>query len=71
MMLNFIEASVIFAPHDIYELYKKEKSRYNDKFLATTTLTIPRQHPKSNISKSDASKKEIVHKRCRRPINRS
>jgi hypothetical protein len=50
---------------------EKEKSRYSDKFLIAATLTPPRQHQKSNISKSDGSKKGTVHKRRRRPINRS
>jgi hypothetical protein len=43
------------------ELQKMKMARYSDKFLIAATLTPPRQHQKSNISKSDASKKEIVH----------
>jgi hypothetical protein len=50
------------------ELQEKEKPRYSDKILVVVALTPPRQHQKSNIFKSDASKKETVHKRCRRPI---
>jgi hypothetical protein len=49
---------------------EKEKSCYSKKFLVSAALTPPRQHQKSSISKSDASKKEIVHKhRCRPIIN--
>jgi hypothetical protein len=48
--------------------YIKRKFCYSDKFLVTATLTPPRQHQKSNISKSEASKKETVHKRHRRLI---
>jgi hypothetical protein len=47
---------------------KKEKSRYNDVFLETTTLTPPKQHLKFNFSKSDASKNGTEHKHHRRPI---
>jgi hypothetical protein len=47
---------------------KKEKSRFSDLFPRAATLTPPRQHQKSSFSKSDASKKETVHKRRRRPI---
>jgi hypothetical protein len=36
---------------------KKEKTNYSDKFLVAATLTPPKQRQKSNISKSDASKK--------------
>jgi hypothetical protein len=47
----------------------KQKSRCSDKFLIAATLTPPRQNKKkSNISKSDVSKKETVHKRHCRPI---
>jgi hypothetical protein len=53
---------------NIKKNYKKEKSRYSNLFLETTALTLPRQHQKFNFSKSDASKKETVHKRRRRPI---
>jgi hypothetical protein len=45
-----------------------EISCYSDIFLETAALTPPRQHQKSSFSKSDAFKKGIVHKRCRRPI---
>jgi hypothetical protein len=31
-------------------------------------LKVAEQTPKSSFSNSDASKKEIMHKRCRRPI---
>jgi hypothetical protein len=47
---------------------KKEKSSYSDNFLVAATLTPPRQHQKSNISKSNTSKKETVHKCRRHPI---
>jgi hypothetical protein len=47
---------------------KKEKSRYRDRKLETAILTLPRQHQKISFSISNASKKEIVHKRCRCPI---
>jgi hypothetical protein len=47
---------------------EKEKSRYRDRKLETGTLTPPRQHQKISFSIRDASKKETVHKRCRRPI---
>jgi hypothetical protein len=50
------------------ELQKKEKSRNRDKFLVAATLTTPRQHQKSNISKNDAFKKGTVHKHSHRPI---
>jgi hypothetical protein len=33
------------------KITENEKSRYNDKFLVTTTLTPLRQHQKSNIFK--------------------
>jgi hypothetical protein len=46
----------------------RKKSRYNDLFLKTTALTPPKQHPKFNFSKSDASKKGTEHKHHRRPI---
>jgi hypothetical protein len=39
---------------------KKEKSSYSDNFLVATTLTPPRHHQKSNISKSNASTKECI-----------
>jgi hypothetical protein len=39
---------------------EKEKPRYSDKFLVASTLTPPIQHQKSNISKSNASKKRTV-----------
>jgi hypothetical protein len=48
--------------------YKKEKSRYSDIFLRTAVLAPPRQHQKFSSSKSDAFKKETMHKRCHRPI---
>jgi hypothetical protein len=48
--------------------YKKEKSRYRDPFLETTTLTPPRQHQKICFSISDDSKNETVHKNLPRPI---
>jgi hypothetical protein len=48
--------------------YKKEKSRYSDKFLVAAILAPPRKHQKSNISKRDASKEETVHKRLHHPI---
>jgi hypothetical protein len=44
----------------------RKKSRYNDLFLKTTTLTPPKQ--KFNFSKSDASKKGTEHKHHRRLI---
>jgi hypothetical protein len=49
---------------------KKEKkmSRYNDLFLVAAVQHPPRQHPNSKFSKSGTFKKEIVHKRHRRPI---
>jgi hypothetical protein len=47
---------------------KNEKSSYSDKFLIAATLTPPREHQKSNISKRNASKKETVHKHRRYPI---
>jgi hypothetical protein len=47
---------------------EKEKSRYRDRKLETSTLTPPRQHQKISFSISDASKKGIVHKHYRRPI---
>jgi hypothetical protein len=47
---------------------KKEKPRYSDKFLVAATLTPPRKHQKSNISKRDASKEETVHKHRHHPI---
>jgi hypothetical protein len=56
------------SPKHKEELQKKEKSRYSNLFLETTALTPPKQHQKFNFSKSDASKKETVHKRRRRPI---
>jgi hypothetical protein len=43
------------------ELHKKKKPHYSDKFLIASTLTPPRQHQKSNISKNNASKKGTVH----------
>jgi hypothetical protein len=46
--------------------YKKEKSRYRDPKLETTTLAPPKQHQKISFSISDASKKKIVHN-WRRP----
>jgi hypothetical protein len=39
----------------------EKKARYSDKFLVASTLTPPRQHQKSNISKNNASKKGTVH----------
>jgi hypothetical protein len=50
------------------KITEKEKPRYSDKFLVAVALTPPRQHQKSNIFESNASKKETVHKRHRRPI---
>jgi hypothetical protein len=47
---------------------EKEKSRYRDRKLEKATLTPPRQHQKISFSTSDASKKETMHKHCRRPI---
>jgi hypothetical protein len=51
---------------------QKIKKNYKEKKVplqySIPTLTPPRQHHKSNFFKSDASKKEIVYKRCRRPI---
>jgi hypothetical protein len=48
---------------------EKESSRYREiENLKTATLTPPRQHQKISFSISDASKKETVHKCCRRPI---
>jgi hypothetical protein len=46
----------------------KKKSRYRDWKLETTIVTPPTQHQKINFSIMDASKKETMHKRCRRPI---
>jgi hypothetical protein len=43
------------------ELQKKKKPHYSNKFLIASTLTPPRQHQKSNISKNNASKKGTVH----------
>jgi hypothetical protein len=48
--------------------YKQEKSRFSGQFLVAAPLTPPIQHQKSSFSKSDASKKETVHKHHRRPI---
>jgi hypothetical protein len=48
--------------------YKKEKSRYSDLFPEITALTPPGQHQKASFSKSEASKKGIVHKLRRCPI---
>jgi hypothetical protein len=48
--------------------YIKEKSRYNDQFLVAAALTPPIQHQKSSFSKSDTSKKEMVHKHHHRPV---
>jgi hypothetical protein len=48
--------------------YKKEKPRSSDLFPEIAALTPPRQHQKSTFSKSDASKKETMHKHRRRPI---
>jgi hypothetical protein len=50
------------------ELQKKKKSRYIDLFLVAAVQPPPRQHYKFSFSKSDTSKKEIVHKSYRRPI---
>jgi hypothetical protein len=47
---------------------KKKKTRYGIPTLAATIHPPPRQHLNSKLSKSDASKKEIVHKCRRRPI---
>jgi hypothetical protein len=46
----------------------EKKFRYSDQFFVAAALTPPIQHKKSSFSKSDASKKETVHKRCCRPI---
>jgi hypothetical protein len=40
---------------------QEKKPRYSDKFLVASTLTPPRQHQKSNISKNNASKKGTMH----------
>jgi hypothetical protein len=48
--------------------YKKEKSRYIDKFPFAAVLTPPKPHQKSNFSKSDASKKETMPNHHHRPI---
>jgi hypothetical protein len=40
------------------KLQKKKKARYSDKFLVAATLTPPRQHQKSNISKSEPPRRE-------------
>jgi hypothetical protein len=50
---------------------RKEKSRHGTPALAATAEPPPRQHLNSSLSKSDASKKEIMHKRHHRPIKRS
>jgi hypothetical protein len=50
------------------KIIEKVKPHYSGKLLVATSLAPPRQHQKSNISKSDASNKKIVHKRHRRPI---
>jgi hypothetical protein len=47
---------------------RKEKSRCSELFLVAAVLTQPIQHQKSSFSKSDASKKEMVHKHHHRPI---
>jgi hypothetical protein len=44
------------------KIIEKVKPHYSDKLLVATSLAPPRQHQKSNISKSDASNKKIVHK---------
>jgi hypothetical protein len=46
----------------------KKNSGYRDRKLETATLTPPRQHQTISFSVSNASKKETVHKYCRRPI---
>jgi hypothetical protein len=46
----------------------KERSRYCDLFLVDALQPLSRQQQKSKFSKSDAFKKETVHKRHRRPI---
>jgi hypothetical protein len=53
--------------HSQKKKYKK-KSRYRDQKLETATLIPPKQHQKISFSISDASKKDTVHKHCRRPI---
>jgi hypothetical protein len=50
------------------EIQKKKSPATEIENLKTATLTPPRQHQKISFSISDASKKETVHKRCRRPI---
>jgi hypothetical protein len=47
---------------------KMKKSCYRDLFLVVAVQTPPRQHHKSSISNSDASKKIIVHMHHHRPI---
>jgi hypothetical protein len=53
------------------EIQKKEKSRYRDRKLETTTLTPPRQHQKISFSISDASKKENSAQTLSSPDHRS
>jgi hypothetical protein len=50
------------------ETKKRKKKRYSILVLAATIHPPPRQHLNSRLSKSDAFKKETVHKRRRRPI---
>jgi hypothetical protein len=47
---------------------KLRKKRRDILALAATIHPPPRQHLNSRLSKSDASKKETVHKSRRRPI---
>jgi hypothetical protein len=47
---------------------KKKMSRYSDLFHVAAAQPPPRQHQKFSFSKSDASKKETVHKHHRRLI---
>jgi hypothetical protein len=47
---------------------QKRKSRYRYPYPETATLTPPRQHQKITFFIGDASKKETVHKHCRRLI---
>jgi hypothetical protein len=55
-------------PKNTRRITKKKKSRYNDLFLEAAVQPPPRQHQKYSFSKSDASKKETLHKHRRCPI---
>jgi hypothetical protein len=65
-------SAIMQCPNDIMdadnqkeeEEIHERKDPYNDLFLEATVDIPPKQ--KSNFSNSDASKKEIVHKRRRR-----